>query len=142
MDITSIRWFRENVNYTENSNSVGKRAIPYVDMMKKGARYRFTDFVAARNGLQFFGTPGEYSAKFKPSKYISVSSSPSLGKIMYVNYPANPTLTNRKVFPGVQENGGGESFAAPPHMIKLYFAARTSLRLNMDVNSAGYKTWS
>jgi|TARA_R100001163_G_C5050484_1_gene187361 hypothetical protein len=142
MDINSIRWFRNNVNYTENSTKVGRNGIPYEDMTKSGARYRFVDFMKAADGLRYYGTPGEYSAMFEPSKYISVSSSPSLGKVMYVNYPANPTLTERKVFPGSESNGGGESFAAPQHMIKLYFAGRTSLRLNTDVGSAGYKTWS
>ena len=93
MNIESLMWFRDNVKYTEESGLV------YFDMINTGGRQRFIDKIAA-NGLKFFGTPAEFGAKHKPSKYISVVSSPDKGKAFYVDYPKSDDLTKVEVFPG------------------------------------------
>jgi|TARA_R100001509_G_scaffold61945_1_gene34236 hypothetical protein len=144
MNVKALNWYRQNSNYTENSGKVGKIPIQYFDMQTiKGGRNRYQDIVSTGgNGMDFFGTPGEYSARFKTSKYLSVMSSPDKGKIMFVDYPSNGKLTKRTVFPGVQSNGNNMGEASPFHMIKLYFPGRASLALDTNTNSANYKNWN
>jgi len=141
MNTESLKWYRENSNFTENSRRAGKAPILYFDAQPNtGGKYIYPDNV--RSPHNFYGTPAEFGSKTAQAKYISVVSSPDKGKIMYTNYERSPKLTNKAVFPGTQNNGNGSSDASPYHMIKLYFAGRSSLRLNMDTRSAGYKTWS
>ena len=130
MNITSLKWFRHNVKYTEESGLV------YFDMINVGGRHRFVDKIAA-NGLTFFGTPAEFGAKHKPSKYISVVSSPDKGKTFYVDYPKNDDLTKTEVFPGGNGTDKLNKNFSPYHAVKLYFPGRTSLSLNNNT-----KSWS
>ena len=141
MNTEALKWYRENSNFTENSRQTGKEPILYFNaQVNTGGRYIYPDNMRAP--YNFYGTPAEFGSKTGKAKYISVVSSADKGKIMYTNYESSPKLTTKTVFPGVQNNGNGNSDASPYHMIKLYFAGRSSLRLNMDTKSAGYKTWS
>lgn len=130
MNITSLQWFRNNVKYTEESGLV------YFDMINAGGGQRFIDRITA-NGLTFFGTPAEFGAKHKPSKYISVVSSPDKGKTFYVDYPKNDDLTKFDVFPGGNGKDRLNTNFSPYHAIKLYFPGRTTLSLNNNT-----KSWS
>ena len=142
MNIASLTWYRENINYTENSIKAQRQPILYFDSQRiGGGRNRFVDVIPSKGGLKFFGTPGEYSALYKTSKYISVVSPPNAGKIWYVDYPADTRLTSNNVFPGIQENNNGRKEASPFHTIKLYFPGRASLRLETNPNSPNYKNW-
>ena len=141
MNTESLNWYRNNSNFTENSRKAGKAPILYFNsQVTTNGRYIFPDNLQPPN--KFYGTPGEYGNIYSNSKYISVVSSPDKGKVMYTNYPSNPKLTSKSVFPGVQNNGNGNSDSSPYHMVKLYFAGRSSLRLNTNPASAAYKTWS
>ena len=143
MDIKALKWYRENSDFTENSRKVSRQPILYFDDQTiKGGRLRYTDVHPTPNGLKFFGTPGEYSALFGTSKYISVVSPPTKGKVFFANYIQNSSLTKRKIFPGTQQNGSNESKASPFHMIKLYFPGRASLMLDTNSNSQNYKNWN
>tara|TARA_R110001583_G_scaffold178582_1_gene334566 strand:- start:1109 stop:1501 length:393 start_codon:yes stop_codon:yes gene_type:complete len=130
MNTTSLEWFRGNVKYTEESGLV------YFDMINIGGRQRFIDKISA-TGLKFFGTPAEFGARHKPSKYISVVSSPDKGKAFYVDYPKNDDLTKVDVFPGGNGKDKLNTNFSPYHAIKLYFPGRTSLSLNNNT-----KSWS
>jgi hypothetical protein len=144
MNIKALNWYRQNSNYTENSGKVNRLPIMYFDtQIVKGGRQRYQDIISTNgNGLPFFGTPGEYSARFKTSKYLSVMSSPDSGKIMFADYPGNGKLTKKSVFPGIESNGNNMSEASPFHMIKLYFPGRASLALDINSGSANYKNWN
>ena len=141
MNTESLNWYRKNSNFTENSRGVGKAPILYFNsQVTTNGRYIFPDNLQPPN--KFYGTPAEYGNIYSNSKYISVVSSPDKGKVMYTNYPSNSKLTSKSVFPGVQNNGNGNTDSSPYHMVKLYFAGRSSLRLNTNPTSASYKTWS
>ena len=115
MNIKALDWYRTNVNFTE-----GKGLI-YYDMINVGATRRFMDRKA---------TNGGYGAKFEPSKYISLVSSPDKGKVFYTDYKPNKNITKDDVFPG--GNNKLDNNTSPYHMIKLYFPSRTSLGLNKN----------
>ena len=142
MNTESLKWYRNNSDFTENSSKVNKAPILYFDaQVVTNGKYIFPDNMRPPN--KFYGTPGEYGNNpYFNSKYISVVSSPDKGKVMYTNYISNPKLTSKSVFPGVQNNGNGSSDSSPYHMVKLYFAGRSSLRLNTEPKAASYKTWS
>ena len=143
MDIKALKWYRENSDFTQNSAAVNRQPILYFDSQSiKGGRQRYVDLQPTPGGLKFFGTPGEHSALFGTSKYISVVSPPTKGKIFFASYPKNISLTKRQIFPGIEQNGSNESEASPFHMIKLYFPGRASLRLDMSPNSQNYKNWN
>ena len=144
MNIKALNWYRQNSNYTENSGKVNRLPIMYFDtQIVKGGRQRYQDIISTNgNGLPFFGTPGEYGARFKTSKDLSVMSSPDSGKIMFADYPGNGKLTKKSVFPGIESNGNNMSEASPFHMIKLYFPGRASLALDINSGSANYKNWN
>jgi len=130
MNTTSLNWFRSSVKYTEQSGLI------YFDMINSGGRQRFVDKIPA-DGLTFFGTPAEFGARHKPSKYISVVSSPDKGKAYYVDYPKNDDLTKTEVFPGGNGKDRLNKNFSPYHAVKLYFPGRTSLSLNNNT-----KSWS
>jgi len=144
MNVKALNWYRENSDYTENSRKVNKLPIAYFDTQNiKGGRQRYQDVVSTNGqGLTFFGTPGEYSARNRTSKYLSVISPPNKGKIMFVDYPNSGKLTKRSVFPGIESNGNNMSEASPFHMIKLYFPGRASLALDINSVSSNYKNWN
>ena len=144
MNIKALSWYRQNSDYTENSGKVNKLPIAYFDtQIVKGGRLRHQDTISTNEtGLPYFGTPGEYGARFKTSKYLSVMSPPSKGKIMFADYIGNGKLTKRSVFPGIESNGNNMSEASPFHMIKLYFPGRASLALDINPASANYKNWN
>ena len=139
MDIEALKWYRQNSDFTENSKKAGKKPIVYPANPLLGNTY--LDVIKS-NGLLYFGTPGEYGAENKASKYISVVSSPDKGKMMFVDYPKSVKLTKKTVFPGSGNNNRGVTEASPFHFVKLYFAGRTSLSLNTTSSSSNYKTWS
>jgi len=142
MNINALNWYRKHSNFTENSKNAQRVPLLYFDTQNvPGGRNRFVDFVKAKSGLEFFGTPGEYGAQYKASKYISVVSPPDKGKIMFTDYPGNTQLTATKVFPGTQQNDNATTDASPFHMVKLYFVGRASLSLDVRPNSNNYKQW-
>ena len=124
MNIIALDWYRQNVNFTE-----GKGLI-YYDMINLGGVRRFLDKKQTEKGMNYFGTPGEYGARFESAKYISLVSSPDKGKVFYTDYQANKNITNSEVFPG--GNNRLDNNTSPYHMIKLYFPSRASLGLNKD----------
>ena len=136
MDTKALEFYRNESKCTENSTLVGKEGILYVDNQRiKGARNRFVDQSRSNEASRYYGTPGEYNSIFAPSKYISVLSPPDKGKFMFAAYPTNPSLTNKKVFPGIQNNSVTvELKVVPFHITPLYFAGRASLVLDR-----GYK---
>ena len=127
MDIEALKWYRENSDFTENSNKVGNKPIVYPSHPLLGNVY--LDVIKS-DGLLYFGTPGEYGAENKASKYISVVSSPDKGKVFYTDYKPNKNITKNEVFPG--GNFKLDNNTSPYHMIKLYFPGRTSLALNKN----------
>tara|TARA_R110002020_G_scaffold214696_2_gene421770 strand:+ start:1937 stop:2335 length:399 start_codon:yes stop_codon:yes gene_type:complete len=132
MNTKSLQWYRNNSDFTE------QKGLVYFDMVNHGAGTRYKDKVLAPSGLKFFGTPGEYSAKFNGSKYISLATAPSRGKVFYVNYDKNPRLTKKEVFPGSGNNDRLNTDASPYHMVKLWCgSSKTSLSLNNHT-----KIWS
>lgn len=142
MDTKALEFYRNESKCTENSTLVGKEGILYVDNQRiKGARNRFVDQSRSNEASRYYGTPGEYNAIFAPSKYISVLSPPDKGKYMFVGYPTNPSLTSKKVFPGIQDNSNGRTEGSPFHIIPLYFAGRASLVLDRAIKSNNYKSW-
>jgi len=122
MNIKALDWYRDNVNFTE-----GKGLI-YYDMINFGGMRRFLDKKTTNGGMDYFGTPGEYGAKFEASKYISLVSSPDKGKVFYTDYQPKKNITKSEVFPG--GNYKLDNNTSPYHMIKLYFPSRASLGLN------------
>lgn len=142
MNIESLNWYRNNINYTFNSISSGNLPIEYPDTLNPGAKYKYLDEVKTPLGLRFYGTPGEFSARNKTSKDISVVSGPTKGRNYYTNYPSNPTLTSIEAFPGNKNNQQGLSSSSPFHVINLNFPGRDSLRLNNNKGTNGYKSWS
>ena len=139
MDIEALKWYRDNSDFTENSKKVGKKDIVYPANPLLGNVY--LDVVKENNGLLYFGTPGEYGAENKASKYISVVSSPDKGKMMFVDYQQSLKLTKKTVFPGSGNNNRGVTESSPFHFVKLYFAGKDSLRLNTNSNSNNWKNW-
>jgi hypothetical protein len=124
MNIKALDWYRTNVNFTEG------RGLVYYDIINAGGVKRFVDRKATNGGMNYFGTPGEYGAKFEPSKYISLVSSPDKGKVFYTDYEPNKNITKDDVFPG--GNNKLDNNTSPYHMIKLYFPSRTSLGLDKN----------
>ena len=139
MDIEALKWYRKNIDFTENSQKAGKKTIVYPSDPRLGNTY--LDVVKS-NGLLYFGTPGEYGAENEASKYISVVSSPDKGKIMFVDYPQSLKLTKKTVFPGSANNNRGVTESSPFHSVKLYFAGKESLRLETNSNSNNWKNWT
>ena len=70
MNIKALNWYRDNVNFTEG------KGLVYYDMINAGGTQRFQDRAETNGGMDYFGTPGEYGARFKAAKYISLVSSP------------------------------------------------------------------
>jgi hypothetical protein len=124
MNIKALNWYRDNVNFTEG------KGLVYYDMINAGGTQRFQDRAETNGGMDYFGTPGEYGARFKAAKYISLVSSPDKGKVFYIDYQPNKKITKNDVFPG--GNHRLDNNTSPYHMIKLYFPNRTSLGLNKD----------
>ena len=122
MNIKALDWYRDNVNFTEG------RGLIYYDMINFGGTNRFIDKKETNGGMTYFGTPGEYGARFEAAKYISLVSSPDKGKVFYTDYQPNKNITKNDVFPG--GNHRLDNNTSPYHMIKLYFPGRTSLGLN------------
>jgi|TARA_R100001443_G_C3249137_1_gene152793 hypothetical protein len=142
MNTRALEFYRKNSNYTENSIKAGTQQLMYFDTQSiPGGGSRFVDSVRSNNGLKFYGTPGEYSANFKASKYITALTPPNKGKVMFVNYPNSNTISKKDPFPGIQENDNGRSDGSPFHMVMLYFAGKSSLTLDTNPNSTNYKNW-
>ena len=142
MDTAALKWYRENSSFTENSGNAGQTPITYFNMGKPGRGFNFRDRAKTSVGNMYYGTPGDYNATYQPSKYVSVASPPSQGKVFFTAYPQNPNLTNRSVFPGNANNDNGKVSGSPFHLVKLYFAGRTSLSLDTNFRSNNYKIWS
>jgi len=142
MNIKALEFYRNNSNFTENSIKGGTQQLLYFDTQSiPGGRDRFVDSIRTNGGLKFYGTPGEYSANFKASKYLSALTPPNRGKVMFSNYRNSNTLTKKTVFPGIQENDNGRTDGSPFHMIMLYFPGKASLILDTNPNSNNYKNW-
>ena len=142
MNIKALEFYRRNSNFTENSIKAGTQQLLYFDTQSiPGGRNRFVDSIRANDGLKFYGTPGEYSANYKASKYISALTPPNRGKVMFSNYEKSNTLTKKSVFPGIQENDNGRTNGSPFHMVMLYFPGKSSLILDTNPNSNNYKNW-
>ena len=139
MDREALKWFRENSSYTENSGSVSQTPIQYVG--GRNAGFNFPDRAQVTPN-KYFGTPAEFNANFQPGKFVSVESPPNEGKVFFAAYPPNPNITTRTVFPGNANNDNGKTSGSPLHLVKLYFAGRTSLSLNTNNRSTNYKIWS
>jgi len=142
MDAAALKWYRENSSFTENSGKVGQTPITYFNMGGPGRGFNFRDTARTTPSSTYYGTPGDYNANYQPSKYVSVASPPNEGKVFFAAYPNNPNLTTRKAFPGNSNNDSGKDSGSPFHLIKLYFAGRTSLSLNTNSKSNNYKIWS
>ena len=142
MDTKALEFYRNESKCTENSVLSGKEIILYVDAQRiTGARNRFIDQVRSNETNKYFGTPGEYNSVYAPSKYLSVVSPPDKGKYMFVSYNSSPSLTTKKVFPGIQNNSNGRTEGSPFHILPLYFAGRASLVLDRTIKSSNYKSW-
>ena len=111
-------------------------------MGNPGKGFNFRDRANLGAGMGYYGTPAEYNASYQAAKYLSVSSPPNEGKVFFIAYPPNPNLTTRSVFPGNANNDDGKNSGSPFHLVKLYFAGRTSLSLDTKSSSSTYKTWS
>tara|TARA_R100001163_G_C5053370_1_gene189954 strand:+ start:1310 stop:1738 length:429 start_codon:yes stop_codon:yes gene_type:complete len=142
MDVAALEWYRNNSSFTENSRRVGQTPIAYFNNGNPGKGYNFIDRAKMSPQTSYYGTPAEYNASMQPSKYVSVSSPPSEGKVFFAAYPANPNITTRSVFPGNANNDNGKNSGSPFHLVKLYFAGRTSLSLDTNNRSTNYKIWS
>tara|TARA_R110000824_G_scaffold57118_9_gene155670 strand:+ start:4356 stop:4784 length:429 start_codon:yes stop_codon:yes gene_type:complete len=142
MDVAALKWYRENSSFTENSVKAGQTPITYFNMGNPGKGFNFRDRANLGAGMGYYGTPAEYNASYQAAKYLSVSSPPNEGKVFFIAYPPNPNLTTRSVFPGNANNDDGKNSGSPFHLVKLYFAGRTSLSLDTKSSSSTYKTWS
>ena len=130
MNIESLNYFRDSVNNNENMG------LTYFDNLNVGGGTRYKDKVSIKGGLIFFGTPGEYSASYQASKYISLNNAPAKAKTFYVNYPANSKITKTNVFPASSSNDRLNTQASPYHILKLNLGSnKISLSLNNNTKS-------
>ena len=110
--------------------------LMYFDNLNVGGGTRYKDKVSIKGGLIFFGTPGEYSATYDASKYISLNNAPAKAKTFYVNYPANSKITKTNVFPASSSNERLNTEASPYHTLKLNLGSnKISLSLNNNTKS-------